>query len=283
MTFPRLPDWAIYATVVAALIMASLSRRETADAPEAPPPVAGEEGGVIGAASVFDPAIVIRTPPGAATAEGGTAFSVSKDGVWLTARHAVEGCRKVALMVNEGSGVVADVHTDGSGDVAVLTTLGGAPGLPLALTGPLHVGERGFHPGYPQATPGEVTTRLIGRQTLVIRWPKRLRGARAEQVVAWAETGRTDGLTGDLAGLSGAPVLDEHGYVVGLTLAEAPRRARLYTAAPESLLRALRRLHLEPKPGAAAEPQPFTVENYGRASDALRRALQVAPVRCVKA
>ena len=117
MTFPRLPDWAIYATVVAALIMASLSRRETADAPEAPPPVAGEEGGVVGAASVFDPAIVIRTPPGAATAEGGTAFSVSKDGVWLTARHAVEGCRKVALMVNKGSGVVADVHTDGSGDV----------------------------------------------------------------------------------------------------------------------------------------------------------------------
>ena len=282
MTFPKLPDWAIYATVVAALVIASLSRRETADAPEAPPPIPGAEGGVVGAASVFDPAIVIRTPPNGQPTIGGTAFSVSKAGVWLTARHAVEGCAKVALMVNAGSGVVAEVHTEGSGDVAVLTTLGGPPGLPLALVGPLHVGERGFHPGYPQGAPGEVTSRAIGRQTLVLRWPKRLRGARAEQVVAWAETGRTDGLTGDLSGLSGAPVLDEHGYVVGLTLADAPRRARLYTAAPESLARALRRLHIQPTPAEQSAPEPVTVENYGRAADSLRRDLQVAPVRCVK-
>lgn len=281
MTFPKLPDWAIYATVVAALIIASLSRREIADAPEAPPPVPGAEGGVVGAASVFDPAIVIRTPPAGQPAVGGTAFSVSKAGVWLTARHAVEGCRKVALLVDKGSGVMADVHTESSGDIAVLTTLGGPPGLPLALVGPLHVGERGFHPGYPQGAPGEVTSRLIGRQTLVLRWPKRLRGAHAEQVVAWAETGRTDGLDGDLSGLSGGPVMDEHGYVVGLTLAEAPRRARLYTAAPESLARALRRLHIQPQPADQGEVQPFTVENYGRVADALRRDLRVAPLRCV--
>ena len=172
MSMPRLPDWAIYATVVA--------------------------------------------------------------GVWLTARHAIEGCKKVALMVKADHGVVADIHTTGSGDVAVLTTLGGAPGLPLALDGRLRVGERGFHPGYPQGQAGEVTTRLIGRQTLVLRWPKRLRGAHAEQVVAWAEAGRTDGLVGALSGLSGAPVLDANGYVIGLTLAEAPRRVHRARNRPRS-------------------------------------------------
>ena len=278
MQTPRLPDWAIYATVVAALVIAAVSRRETSDAPEAPPPIPGQEGGVIGAASVFDPAIVIRTP--ASGAVGGTAFSVSKSGVWLTARHAVDGCRKVALMVKADHGVVADVHL-GTGDVAVLTTLGGAPGLPLALNGPLRIGERGFHPGFPQGQAGEVSSRLIGRQTLVLRWKKRLRGAHAEQVVAWAETGRTDNLAGDLAGLSGAPVLDANGYVVGMTLAEAPRRARLYTATPETLAKALRRLHLEPGPGDAAPALPFTTDNYGRMADSLRRDLQIAPVRCV--
>lgn len=281
MHFPRLPDWAIYASVVAALVIASAARRETADAPEAPPPIAGEEGVVVGSASVFDPAIVVRTSPPKGAAQGGTAFSVSKAGIWLTARHAIDSCKKVALMVGSGSGVVADVHTDGSGDVAVLTTLGGPPGLPLALTAPLHVGERGFHPGYPQGQAGEVTSRLLGRQTLVLRWPKRLRGAHAEQVVAWAETGRTEALEGDLAGLSGAPVLDANGYVVGLTLAETPRRARLYTAAPESLAKALRRLHLQPGGADSDPPQPFTIDNYGRVADALRRNLQVAPVRCV--
>ena len=278
MQTPRLPDWAIYAVVVTALVVAAASRRETSDAPEAPPPIPGQEGGVIGAASVFDPAIVIRTP--ASGTVGGTAFSVAKAGVWLTARHAVEGCRKVALMVKADHGVVADVHLS-SGDVAVLTTLGGSPGLPLALNGPLRIGERGFHPGFPQGAAGEVSSRLIGRQTLVLRWKRRLRGAHAEQVVAWAETGRTDNLAGDLAGLSGAPVLDANGYVVGMTLAEAPRRARLYTATPETLAKALRRLHLEPAAGDAAAPLPFTVDNYGRMADSLRRDLQIAPVRCV--
>jgi S1-C subfamily serine protease len=282
MIFPKLPDWAIYASVVAALVIASLSRRETADAPEAPPPVIEAEGGALGAASVFDPAIIVRASPTAAPALGGTAFSVSSRGVWLTARHAVEGCRKVALMVNPGSGVVADVHLSGRGDVAVLTTLGGPPGLPLALNGPLHVGERGYHPGFPLGQPGEVTSRLIGRQTLVVRWPKRLRGSHAEQVVAWAEAGRTEGLAGDLSGLSGAPVLDHKGYVVGLTLAEAPRRARLYSATPENIARSLRVLRLTPQQNEQSAPQALTTENYGRSADTLRRDLQVAPVRCVE-
>lgn len=278
MSFPRPPDWTIYAGVVAALAVAALGWRETADAPA---PIPGAEGRVIGAASIFEPAIIVRTPPATPHAAGGTAFSVSRAGVWLTARHAVEGCRKVALMVDAGSGVVAEVNAEGVGDVAVLTTAGGPPGLPLALNDPLHMGERGFHPGYPQGAPGEVTTRLLGRQTLVMRWPKRLRGAHAEQVVAWAETGRTDGLHGDLAGLSGAPVLDERGYVVGLTLAETTRRARLYTAAPETLARALRRQNVRFAPGDVAAPQPFTTDAYGRRSDALRRDLRVALVRCV--
>jgi serine protease Do len=54
-------------------------------------------------------------------------------------------------------------------------------------------------------------------------------------VLVWAEVGRTDTLRGTLAGLSGAPALDSAGRVIGVTVAEAPRRGRIYTTAPETL------------------------------------------------
>ena len=47
--FPRLPDWLIYTSVVAAFLVAALSRGEHADAPPAPPPPSAEEGAVLAA------------------------------------------------------------------------------------------------------------------------------------------------------------------------------------------------------------------------------------------
>ena len=58
------------------------------------------------------------------------------------------------------------------------------------------------------------------------------RGAGAEPVLAWAEIGRTAGLAPSLAGLSGAPALDAAGRVIGVTIAQAPRRGRIYTTTP---------------------------------------------------
>lgn len=283
MILVRVPDWAIYGVVVAAIVTASLARREHADAPEAPPPFRGPEGSIVGAASVFDPAVVIKAQPSAGRRLAGTAFSVSASGVWLTARHVVDGCRQIAIMVEPDRGVIASAHLDASRDVAVLTTAGGgAPGLRLALDAPLHVGDRGFHPGFPQGRAGEATSRLLGRETLVLHASRRLRGAHAEPVLAWAEAGRTDWLDGDLDGLSGAPVLDAQGRVVGLTLAQAPRRGRIYTTPPEVLREVLRRQHVKPD-GPAGAAAPVTVDSYGRVADTLRRELQVAQVRCLKA
>jgi len=146
----------------------------------------------------------------------------------------------------------------------------------VAADAPLRKGQRAFHPGFPQGAPGEVTTRLLGRETLKVFG----RGAHEEPVLAWAEVGRTDGLLGALSGLSGAPALDGQGRVLGVTIAEAPRRGRIYTTAPESFGPAIRG---EQGPDEAAQGQPMTVETYGRASDALRRDLRVAQVVCLSA
>jgi S1-C subfamily serine protease len=189
----------------------------------------------------------------------------------------VDGCTQTAIVVAHGQGVEAKVRIDPRGEAAILTTDGGAPALPLDLTQGLRRGERAFHPGYPQGEPGEITSRLLGRENLVVKG----RGARTEPVLVWAETGRTDGLRGTLGGLSGAPALDERGRVIGVTIAEAPRRGRIYTTVPETVANTLSFTHEPVSAGAAGEA--VTPENYGRVADDLRRNLRVAQVICLKA
>ena len=278
MHFPRLPDWLIYAAVVLALLIAAIGRQERADAPPAPP-ITEAEGAVLAAASPFDPSVVVqvadKVEPGA-----GTAFSVAQSGVWVTARHVVEGCSQAAIVVGPGRGVAANVKIDPQAETAVLTTDGGAPPLPLALDLRLRRGERAFHMGFPQGRPGEASSRLLGRENLVVEG----RGARTEPVLVWAETGRTDGLTGTLGGLSGAPALDDQGRVVGVTIAEAPRRGRIYTTAPETTARILGpRAAPAAGAGQATGGEAVNADNYGRVADDLRRGLRVAQVVCLTA
>ena len=276
MRLPRLPDWAVYAAVAGVLLAVSLSRRENADAPPAAavPPDA-VEGALLGPITPFDAAATVEAPD-AFRPSSGTAFSIAGRGRWVTARHVVEGCRKPALVIGGGRAVAADVRLASREDVALLITDGGPPALPVAAEAPLRKGQRAFHPGFPQGAPGEVTTRLLGRETLKVFG----RGAHEEPVLAWAEVGRTDGLVGALSGLSGAPALDGQGRVLGVTIAEAPRRGRIYTTAPESFGPAIRG---EQGPDEAAQGQPMTIDTYGQASDALRRDLRVAQVVCLSA
>jgi hypothetical protein len=136
------------------------------------------------------------------------------------------------------------------------------------------VGQRAFHVGFPQGRPGEAYSRLIGRETLVARGRYDLE----EPVLAWAEMGRTSGVRGSLAGISGGPALAANGQVIGVTVAESARRGRIYTAAPSSILRLLRVEQVEP--GGAPGPR-LSPDNYGQESDDLRRSLAVAQVVCV--
>lgn len=286
MGFPRFPDWLVYGAVVGALVLAALGRREHADAPQAPPPPSSEEGALLAPASGFDPAKVVKAPEASNRPTGGAAFSVGDNGVWLTARHAVAGCGRIALIESPGRAAEARIADNGlppeggsPSDIAVLVTKGGAPALPIAASASLRAGQRAFHPGFPQGRAGELTTRLIGRQTLVMRRTGHPSTNRAEPVLAWAEAGRTDRLGGDLSTLAGAPALNARGEVVGVTLAEAPRRGRLYTTTPEAVREAMARAKVTPAPRAPTDP--ITVENYGRAADGLRRELRVAQLICL--
>ena len=276
MALPRPPDWLVYSAVLGVLLIGSLKGRENANAPPAPPPPDETEGALLGPVPPLDPAVTVTTPDIPFQPASGTAFSVSREGRWVTARHVVEGCRRPAILVGGGRALAADVRLAPRADIAVLLTQGGPEPLAVASVQPLRAGQRAFHPGYPQARPGEVTSRLLGRETLKVRG----RGERDEPVLAWAEVGRTRGLGGTLAGLSGAPVLDRQGRAVGVTIAESPRRGRIYTTSPDTFGPAVRGLQRadEPLTGRAV-----TIDNYGLVADHLRRDLRVAQVVCLSA
>ncbi len=272
----RLPDWFVYAGVLGVLVVVAVSAREDVYTPPAPPMPEEVEGALLGPITPFDDTVMVNAPDIPFQPSAGTAFSIAGVGRWVTARHVVEGCRRPAIVVGGGRAVAADVRLAPRADVAVLITEGGPPALPLLNAPRLRIGQRAFHPGFPQGRPGEVTSRLLARET----FRRRGRGAPEEPVLAWAEIARTDGLKGTLAGLSGAPALDAEGRVVGVTIAEVPRRGRIYTTAPDAFLPAVRGIQRADEPTLG---ETVTADNYGRVADTLRRDLRVAQVVCLSA
>jgi len=272
MSSLRPPAWLVYVSLMLLLVTAAFGRREDADAPPPPPPLAAGEGAALAKASPIDPAVLVHVRARSGP-DAGVAFSVADSGVWLTAGETLTACAHPAVMVGDTEGEVTRVASAPSGPVAVLTTPAGAPALPLA-TGRLRPGELAYAAGYPRGRPGELALRLLGRWTL----NQRARGTPGLPVLAWAELGRTEGLTGDLAALPGSPVLDGEGRVVGLALAEAPRRGLVYTTTPEALAAALAAAKAPRAPQAAGAV--ITPDNYGLAADDLRRAQRIAPVAC---
>ena len=265
---PRPPDWLIYAAIVAVLALLATGLPWARGTPERPIRV----GDPLAPASLFDPAVWVSAPPPGPGA--GTAFSVGNAGVWLTARHVVEGCGQAVIVTAPGHGVAAQVRLTPGRETAILITRGGAPALPIAPDIGLKRGQQAFHPGFPRSRPGEAASVLLRRATLLVGW----RGLRAEPVLTFAETGRWPAIRGSLAGLSGAPALDADGRVLGVTVAENPRRRRLYTTTPASLRAALAEAGVTPSNGAG---EALTEASWRGASDDLRGALSIAEVECL--
>ncbi|MBX9746897.1 MAG: serine protease, partial [Hyphomonadaceae bacterium] len=201
-----IPDWLLYIIVIAAVVFVLFRIDERADAPEALPDQP-EIGAFLPPPSIYDPEVLVEVGP---VASGlGSAFAISEEGWWITARHVVDACERVGLIVGHGAASpVTDVRVALFADLALLKT----DRAPVALAidtseRRFQVGQRAFHVGFPQGRPGEVYSRLIGRETLVATG----RYDSEEPVLAWAELGRTGGLRGSLAGISGGPAIAANG------------------------------------------------------------------------
>lgn len=159
----------------------------------------------------------------------GTAFATGTAGHWLTARHVVDGCSQVALAHQSEQPIMANAHHTNA-DLSLLAGEAGPRGLPLGNKR-LEAGQDGFHFGFPQGKSGAVHSKLLGRRQMRLRGRYRT----AEPVIAWVEQTRLPVERSRLNGISGGPVLDQAGHVVGATLAVSARRGRIYSTDPATI------------------------------------------------
>jgi serine protease Do len=209
----------------------------------------------------------------------GTAFSVNRSGVWITARHVTDGCDIVGLQRTNGRLVrVRRIQQEANSDISVLWTGGGTPALPI-VEPQIRVGEDGYSFGFPKGSPGDVHAHVLGRGRMLARG----RYNTDEPVVAWTQVRRVPDIGTDLSGISGGPWVNNRGEVIGVHVAGAPRRGRSYSTAPRSLLAAIRSSGVRPEADSGSMPDSQTLNprQFDRYGDALRGQLTVAKVACL--
>ncbi len=261
-----IPDWLIYCLLLAIIIANVMNKADQGDVSMPPPQL----GPALPNAKPTDPALIVEID--APHSAIGTAFAVDNSGTWVTARHVVDSCNSVGLRLGGNKQVKMDVvKLSKDSDIAILESRWQRAPLARDFTSRRQIGERGFLIGFPQGRPGEVAGELIGRHRMLIRGRYRT----TEPILAWAEIGRSRGLKGSIGGLSGGPVFDKDGEVIGLVAAESSRRGRVYTVAPSSLANVLN------PPSSVPESDAMAIDNYGRRADQYRRARRIAQVVCL--
>jgi serine protease Do len=250
---------------------------EGGDLEERRPPVAveAETGPLLPPPSSRDPVVTVEEGP--LTNSVGSAVAVTDNGVWVTARHVVDGCDRVGIVIGNKRAQIADrIKIHPKSDLAIVWTRLSPPAMSLSRE-PLHVNQAGFHFGFPAGQPGQATSVLLGRET--IRSVGRHRGR--EPAVAWAEVARYPE-TDRLGGISGGPAVNRAGEVVGITVAASVRRGRIITTDPASLDELLKAVDVHPNghPSPQLSAAGPTTQNYIEYGTALRRQLTVAQVIC---
>lgn len=186
-----------------------------------------------------DPLLLVEledVAPGAVST--GTAFAVGQ-GLWLTARHVANaGCRQLSLKIEGGRTYPATIrYLHQEADLALLDSAFAGDPLTIAEGEPGQ-DEFGYSFGYPVGVLGATSDQLIGRSRM--RLSGRLQGT--APALAWAEVSRFPDTLETVRGMSGGPMFDAAGRVVGIFAATSSRRGRNYTVAPETIRAAGREL-----------------------------------------
>jgi serine protease Do len=221
-----------------------------------------------------DPGFVVEL--GAKHDSTGTAFSIG-DGVWMTARHVVDGCRQVGIVTGSRKAEIAhDVQVHPGADLAIFRTRRSTASLGFETVLP-ESGQAAYHFGFPQGKPGDVRSTMIGHTTMRLRGRYRTE----EPVIAWAERTRVPNISTPLSGISGGPVVDADGQVIGVHVAGSKRRGRSFTTAPSSMRQILDQAGVTPlNESSQSIGRTVSDDDFAKIGGKLRQQLTVAKAIC---
>ena len=160
----------------------------------------------------------------------GTAFALPTLGTWATARHVVDGCRRIAVEFGQERHRVTDVIVPLRGDAAIVLT-DASEGSELGLgafAGKMRGSELPvFAMGYPKSRSGAVIAHFMHEVVVAGRFGRAVGAVWAvDRRPLWLRDGD------DLGGMSGGPVVDGAGLLRGIAVAGNPRRRWLITVDP---------------------------------------------------
>ena len=251
--------------IVSAIMGAQDGLRRPRDVSSPPPPPRVEPGW----------APVIEIEVGTKGSSTGTAFAITNDGWWLTARHVAHGCDAIWLQTGPRKGLrVQDVKLHPNADLALLRTKTGRAPLRLSNTTPGR-GDDGYSLGYPQGRPGDVHARAIGQARMKSVGRYHIN----EPILAWAEIKRRPHDLPALGGLSGGPMIDGHGRVTGVLVASSKRRGRVMTTAQSSIRELLAQVP-ELRNKSSVGHHRLSSKNFTSRGKALRQTLTITKVIC---
>lgn len=248
--------------------------------PVRPPNPARPEGtGVVGPGQLSDDVIVIEDDDKVDRSQyTGTAFSIDQRGLWVTARHVTDQCDQLLLLRPFRSPLkVTGLSPHSRADVSLLQTDGGYEALDVNYMAPEY-NQEGFHFGFPRGEPGAVYSRLIGRKTMKTVGNRTYR----ETVHVWAEQRRVPETDESLGGISGGPILNRNGDVVGIHVAGSIRRGRSFSSLPQNIDDLLERTGFSLQAGDEydLDESSLTPVGFTRVGEALRGDITVAQVIC---
>lgn len=202
----------------------------------------------------------------------GTAFAVAP-GAWLTARHVVDGCDDLGLLVRDRKGIkITSVEHHPNADVSLVRTKGSPQAFSFGSQ-PVD-GDDGYMIGFPKGQPGGLHGQKIGTTTLKEKGRYKTR----ELADVWSERSRVPDRFDSLGGLSGGPVFSDDGRFVGVVLAEERRRGRVITAQTATVHTMFQRADVTPE--SANMAKRLSANGYPAIARELLTSLRVAKVIC---
>ena len=161
----------------------------------------------------------------------GTAFKIGKD-LWITARHVVHGCKNLFL----SNKIIKRVYIPPSSDLALLVSnsfsadqfeLNWTPSdiIKSKIREDTKIGDDAYSIGFPKGQPGQAHLKFSGYVQMVQKGSYYLK----EPVKMWVEVQRQPRSLDQMGGISGGPIFNKNGAVVGVHVANSVRRGRAFS------------------------------------------------------